>query len=69
MNLNNFLNRTRNSAFWALDAAKGGKIRKDLTDIEHSFCLNSFDELKKKNEGPLRELLDNAVNNSKFYHN
>ena len=68
MNLNNFLNRTRNSAFWALDAAKGGKIRKDLTDIEHSFCLNSFDELKKKNEGPLRELLDNAVNNSKFYH-
>lgn len=69
MNNKNYLNRIRNSAFWALDTARGGKISKDLSDIEHSFSLNSFEALKKKNERPLRELLDNAVNNSKFYNN
>tara|TARA_R110002012_G_scaffold56192_7_gene143904 strand:- start:1221 stop:2576 length:1356 start_codon:yes stop_codon:yes gene_type:complete len=69
MKKNNFLNQLRYSAFWALDAAKGGKIKTDLTDIEHSFSLDSFELLRKKNEVPLRKLLDNAANHSLYYTN
>lgn len=57
----------RNSAFWALDALKGGKVNKDLKDIVDSFSLHSFDSLRKKNEKPLQDLLQKAVNESAFY--
>ena len=59
----------RNLAFWTLDALKGRKIKKALTDIEESFALNSFDSLKSKNERPLKELLDKAVQETVFYEN
>lgn len=63
----NFLNRLRNTAFWILDAAKGGKIKKDLLDIEHSHSLSSFELLQKKNERVLQDLLDKVVYHSTYY--
>nr|WP_293300132.1 CoF synthetase [Allomuricauda sp.] len=65
----NFFNLARNKMFWILDAVKGGKIKKNLRDIEASFSLGSFDLLMDKNNPALKNLLDLAVNETEFYKN
>nr|WP_299381501.1 CoF synthetase [Allomuricauda sp.] len=62
-----FLNRVRYVSFWILDALKGGKIRKDVADIEHSLSLGSMEQLEQKREAKLNELLNRAVDQFEFY--
>ncbi len=62
-----FLNRLRYHAFWTLDAIKGGKVRKELKDIHHTFSLNSFESLQEKNMEKLHDLLNKVVEKSPLY--
>ncbi|PQV50145.1 phenylacetate-CoA ligase [Jejuia pallidilutea] len=62
-----FGTRVRNTAFWTLDYLKGGKIKTNLKDIEHSLNNLSFEALKAKNKKVLNVLLDTAVTRSIFY--
>ncbi len=62
-----FLNRLRNSAFWVIDTAKGGKIKTNLQDITESLSFTSFETLQKKNDKILDSLLRKAIEETSFY--
>lgn len=64
---NNLSSQLRYLSFWVIDALKGGKIRKELKDIQQSLSLNSFDSLHKKNEKKLYNLLDIVIQETPFY--
>ncbi|MGX1930522.1 CoF synthetase [Flagellimonas sp. 2504JD4-2] len=64
-----FLNQLRYASFWLLDTLKGGKVKKDLKDIEESLTMDSFGQLQKKNDSKIKELLGHAVQNFSFYKN
>ena len=62
-----FFNQLRFTSFWLLDALKGGKVKKDLKDIQQCFSLNSFEKIQERNEAQLKQLLDLAVQQYPFY--
>ncbi|MDO5980472.1 CoF synthetase [Flavivirga spongiicola] len=62
------INKIRLKSFWILDSLEGGHLKKDLNDIKQSFKIKSFSQLQKRNAPILKELLDTAVNSSKFYN-
>ncbi len=63
----NIINIIRLNAFWLLDSFKGGHLKKDLNDIKNTFKITSFSILQEKNKTTIKELLDTAVNSTKFY--
>ncbi|MCL6266250.1 CoF synthetase [Flagellimonas myxillae] len=65
--MNLLFSKLRYIAFWAIDAIKGGTIRKNLQDIKHSLSLDSYHLLQQKNEPVLRELLDSASQRFSYY--
>ncbi len=64
---NNLSSKLRYMSFWALDALKGGKVLKELRDIQQSLSLNSFDSLQKNNEVKVKGLLDKVIQETPFY--
>ncbi|PWH82404.1 CoF synthetase [Algibacter marinivivus] len=63
----NLISKIRLNTFWLLDSLKGGYLKKDLADIKECFEITSFSLLKKRNSPVLRNLLNTAVNSTKFY--
>ena len=59
----------RNTLFWCADYLKGSSIKKKLSIIKESFNYNEmkFDVKKLNIDLQLQELLDFAVNNTKYY--
>nr|WP_321232506.1 CoF synthetase [uncultured Psychroserpens sp.] len=61
-------NKLRFNAFWFLDSLKGGHLKRELNDVKQTFKLDSFSQIQKKSQPVLKNLLDTAVEKSKFYN-
>lgn len=61
------IGKIRLSMFWLLDSLKGGHLKKDLNDINDSYNIESFSMLQKRNAKVLSNLLNKAVDSTKFY--
>ncbi|MDY2587104.1 phenylacetate--CoA ligase family protein [Winogradskyella aquimaris] len=62
-----YLNRLRYTSFWALDALKGGPVRKNLKDVK-TILENPFDDKSRYiRERYLDRLLSHAYQTTPFY--
>lgn len=65
-----FLEFCRNKAYWAMDAAKGGKVRKALDLLEQIEDGKMNDtEVKDYQQDQVKKLLEHTINSVPYYSN
>lgn len=61
------LDKIRNQAFWLLDYLKGGKIKSHCIDLNFMLMNPSSQESIRRQKTCLNNILNHAVNTTKFY--